>query len=73
MIFGVKKYADRLMEIIEERNIELNHYLNLIEVNPDKKECVFEKLNSTTDPKETVSFSVSDTASSEAFFVWGID
>ena len=45
VIFGVKKYADALLKIIEERNIAVNYKCNLIEVRADKQEAVFENLD----------------------------
>ncbi|KAJ8311640.1 hypothetical protein KUTeg_010995 [Tegillarca granosa] len=39
VIFGVKKYADRLSEIIQKRNIEVNFKTNLIEVKPETSEA----------------------------------
>lgn len=45
VIFGVKKYADALLEIIKERNIAVNYKHNLIEVRADKQEAVFENLD----------------------------
>ncbi|XP_048419071.1 sulfide:quinone oxidoreductase, mitochondrial isoform X3 [Stegostoma tigrinum] len=45
VIFGVKKYADALLEIVKTRNIEVNYRSNLIEVHTDKQEAVFEKLD----------------------------
>ncbi|XP_053573422.1 sulfide:quinone oxidoreductase, mitochondrial isoform X2 [Bombina bombina] len=50
-IFGVKKYADALLEIIKERNIELNFKHNLIEVRADKNEAVFENLDKPGETK----------------------
>lgn len=44
VIFGVKKYARELMKIVQARNIRLNFKHNLIEVKPDTKDAVFEKL-----------------------------
>uniref|UniRef100_A0A8C5L9U1 Sulfide:quinone oxidoreductase, mitochondrial n=1 Tax=Jaculus jaculus TaxID=51337 RepID=A0A8C5L9U1_JACJA len=44
-IFGVKKYADALQEIIQERNLTVNYKQNLIEVRADKQEAVFENLD----------------------------
>uniref|UniRef100_A0A8C3PJU8 Sulfide:quinone oxidoreductase, mitochondrial n=1 Tax=Calidris pygmaea TaxID=425635 RepID=A0A8C3PJU8_9CHAR len=44
-IFGVKKYADALLEIIKERNIAVNYKRNLVEVRADKQEAVFENLD----------------------------
>ena len=57
VIFAVKKYAQSLLEIIEKRNINVNYQHNLVEVRADKKEAVFEKLN--TENKERVTFPVS--------------
>nr|XP_056721770.1 sulfide:quinone oxidoreductase, mitochondrial [Euleptes europaea] len=44
-IFGVQKYADALLEIIKSRNITVNYRHNLIEVQADKREAVFENLD----------------------------
>lgn len=44
-IFGVKKYADALQEIIQERNLTVNYKQNLIEVRADKQEAIFENLD----------------------------
>ena len=41
-IFGVKKYADALTKIVKKRGIKLNFKRNLISINPEKKEAVFE-------------------------------
>ncbi|XP_070546422.1 sulfide:quinone oxidoreductase, mitochondrial-like [Ptychodera flava] len=54
VIFGVKKYADRLTDVYKSRGITVNFKHNLIEVRPEKREAVFEVLES--DPKETVTF-----------------
>lgn len=56
-IFGVKKYAAALQEIIQERNLTVNYKQNLIEVRADKQEAVFENLDK---PGETHVISVSD-------------
>lgn len=55
-IFGVKKYADALQEIIRERNLTVNYKQNLIEVRADKQEAVFENVDN---PGETQVISVS--------------
>ncbi|XP_045251336.2 sulfide:quinone oxidoreductase, mitochondrial isoform X2 [Macaca fascicularis] len=44
-IFGVKKYADALQEIIREWNLTVNYKQNLTEVRADKQEAVFENLD----------------------------
>ncbi|XP_069481049.1 sulfide:quinone oxidoreductase, mitochondrial isoform X2 [Ambystoma mexicanum] len=45
VIFGVKKYADALLEIIKDRNIQVNYKHSLVEVRADKHEAVFENLD----------------------------
>ncbi|CAL8373380.1 unnamed protein product [Arctogadus glacialis] len=50
VLFGVKKYADVLWEIVRSRNIQVNHRQNLIEVRADQREAVFENLDN---PGET--------------------
>uniref|UniRef100_A0A6Q2YRR3 Sulfide:quinone oxidoreductase, mitochondrial n=1 Tax=Esox lucius TaxID=8010 RepID=A0A6Q2YRR3_ESOLU len=53
VLFGVKKYADALWEIVKNRNIQVNLRQNLIEVRPDKQQAVFENLDK---PGETKVF-----------------
>ncbi|XP_072761221.1 sulfide:quinone oxidoreductase, mitochondrial [Anoplolepis gracilipes] len=50
VIFGVKKYADSLWNICKERDITVNLQTNLVKIIPNKKQAIFEKLNS---PGET--------------------
>ncbi|NXR78510.1 SQOR protein, partial [Pycnonotus jocosus] len=45
VIFGVKKYADALLEVIKDRDLAVNYKRNLIEVRADKQEAVFENLD----------------------------
>jgi len=45
VLFGVKKYANALNKVCEERKININLRHNLVEVNPDKKEAIFEHLD----------------------------
>ncbi len=45
VLFGVKKYADSLWEVIKERDINVNLRSNLIEVKPDSREAVFQNLD----------------------------
>ena len=55
VIFGVKKYADALWEVVKERDIQVNLRSNLIEVKPDSKEAIFQNLDK---PEElTVKYS----------------
>lgn len=56
MIFGVKKYADAVWKICEQRNIKVNTRTNLKAVKPDKNEAVFENLD---DPAKEFTIEVS--------------
>ncbi len=42
VIFGVKKYADTLLKVIQRYAIKTHYLHNLVEIRPDKKEAVFE-------------------------------
>ncbi|KAI5100472.1 sulfide:quinone oxidoreductase, mitochondrial [Silurus meridionalis] len=53
VLFGVKKYADALWEIVKKRDLNVNLRHNLIEVRADKYEAVFENLDK---PGETKVF-----------------
>jgi sulfide:quinone oxidoreductase len=44
VIFGVKKYANELLKVVDRKGISLNFQHNLIEIIPDKKEAIFEIL-----------------------------
>lgn len=51
-IFGVKKYADALSKIVNEREIKLNFKRNLFAIKPDSKEAVFEVLDDSKSDKK---------------------
>uniref|UniRef100_A0A3P8QSG5 Sulfide:quinone oxidoreductase, mitochondrial n=1 Tax=Astatotilapia calliptera TaxID=8154 RepID=A0A3P8QSG5_ASTCA len=51
VIFGVKKYADSLWEIVKKRDLQINLRHNLIEVRADKQEAVFENLGKPGETK----------------------
>jgi len=51
VLFGVKKYADALWKVVEQRSINVNLRHSLIEVKADSKEAVFEHL----DTKEIIT------------------
>lgn len=55
VLFGIKKYADTLWEIVKRRDLQVNLRQNLIEVRADKQEAVFENLDK---PGETKVFEV---------------
>uniref|UniRef100_A0A915BTK7 Sulfide:quinone oxidoreductase, mitochondrial n=1 Tax=Parascaris univalens TaxID=6257 RepID=A0A915BTK7_PARUN len=56
-VFGVKKYADTLMKIVESKDIELNVRRNLIKVDAITRTATFEILDEDAVPTgETVSF-----------------
>ncbi|KOB68867.1 putative sulfide quinone reductase, partial [Operophtera brumata] len=41
VIFGVKKYADALLKVVERKDIKVNYRTVLLRLFPDKKEAVF--------------------------------
>lgn len=51
VLFGVKKYADTLWDIVKARDLQVNLRQNLIEVRPDKQEAVFENLDKPGETK----------------------
>ncbi|GBN62797.1 Sulfide:quinone oxidoreductase, mitochondrial [Araneus ventricosus] len=44
VIFSCKKYAQALEQVVKQKNISVNYCYNLIEVKPESKEAVFQKL-----------------------------
>ncbi|XP_064645090.1 sulfide:quinone oxidoreductase, mitochondrial-like [Lineus longissimus] len=56
VLFGVKKYADALWKVVEKRGIDINLKQNLVEIRADKKEAVFEKLDSESKEKVTYPY-----------------
>lgn len=58
VLFGIKKYAETLWDIVKTRDLQVNLRHNLIEVRADKQEAVFENLDK---PGETTVFEVTDT------------
>jgi len=56
VIFGVKKYADALWEVVGRRNIEVNLNRHLTEVDIDRREAVFANLQDPSAPDERVPF-----------------
>ena len=56
-IFGVKKYADSLTKIVEERDIKINFKRNLIAINSDTQEATFEILDGSR-PKRLETYEV---------------
>ncbi|XP_045911692.1 sulfide:quinone oxidoreductase, mitochondrial-like [Micropterus dolomieu] len=53
VLFGIKKYAESLWDIVKQRDLQVNLRHNLIEVRADKQEAVFENLDK---PGETKVF-----------------
>lgn len=45
VLFGVKKYADALWDVVNGRGINIHLRHNLIEIKPDTKEAIFENLD----------------------------
>jgi len=52
VIFGVEKYAQKLQEICNLRNITVNTRQNLIQINPTQKMAIFKLLD---EPNKTIS------------------
>lgn len=55
-IFGVKKYAQKLQQLCDERNISVDIKKNLIQINQKEKKAIFEFLD---DPNKTMSIKYS--------------
>lgn len=55
VIFGVKKYADELLKVIDRKDIKVNFKRNLVEVNAVDKQAIFE----VVDENRTETFPVS--------------
>ena len=51
MLFGIKKYAESLWDIVKQRDLQVNLRQNLIEVRADKQEAVFENLDKPGETK----------------------
>jgi sulfide:quinone oxidoreductase len=57
VIFGVKKYAETLLKVIQRYNIKTHFKHNLVAINGDKKEATFEVTNQDgTKERKTVHF-----------------
>ena len=52
VLFGVKKYADALWEVVKGRGINVHLRQHLVEIKPETKEAVFENLD--TNEKVTI-------------------
>ena len=44
VIFGVKKYADELLKVVERKDIQINFKRNMVEVDAVNRQAVFEVL-----------------------------
>ncbi len=53
-IFPVKKYAAALNKVIARKGLDVHYQTNLIELHPDKKEAVFERL--TDGEQQTIQY-----------------
>lgn len=56
VIFGVKKYAAALSDIVKQRDLHVNFRHNLIEVRHEKKEAVFQLLDSEKGETKTFQY-----------------
>uniref|UniRef100_A0A3Q3FH67 Sulfide:quinone oxidoreductase, mitochondrial n=1 Tax=Labrus bergylta TaxID=56723 RepID=A0A3Q3FH67_9LABR len=66
VLFGVKKYADALWDIVKQRDLQVNLRTNLVEVRADKQEAVFENLDK---PGETTVIEVTYSLSLKSWMV----
>lgn len=44
VIFGVKKYADELLKVVERKDIHVNFKRNMVEVDAVNRQAIFEVL-----------------------------
>jgi len=56
VLFGVKKYADALWKVVEQRGITVNTRTCLTEVRPETREAVFVNLEKPDEPEQTVKY-----------------
>ncbi|KAH3853129.1 hypothetical protein DPMN_095651, partial [Dreissena polymorpha] len=56
VIFGVKKYAERLLTVVERKNINLNLRESLTSVDPLKKTATFDLLDNKNGEKKTYTY-----------------
>jgi sulfide:quinone oxidoreductase len=54
VIFGVKKYADALWKVVERKGIKVNLHRKLVEIDADRREAIFEVLDSESKPTEEI-------------------
>ncbi|RVE49543.1 hypothetical protein evm_005771 [Chilo suppressalis] len=56
VIFGVKKYAETLLKVVERKNIHVNYKTVLKEVRQDKKEAVFRTTDDNKAQESTIAY-----------------
>ncbi|XP_060582922.1 sulfide:quinone oxidoreductase, mitochondrial-like [Ruditapes philippinarum] len=56
VIFGVKKYAESLLKVVEKKNIKVNFKRNLVAVDHSKKMATFKLLDSESGEEETYKY-----------------
>ena len=59
VIFGVKKYADELLKVIDRKDIEVNFKRSLIEVDAVNRQAIFTVLDPDEGEEKTQTFPVS--------------
>ena len=52
LLFAVEKYRNSLLDVCEERNINIDYFKNLIAIDPAKKEATFEFVNDENEIKK---------------------
>ena len=55
VIFGVKKYANELLKVVERKGIQVNYKTNLVEVDAVNRQAIFEVLEQDRQETFTVS------------------
>lgn len=58
MLFGVEKYRNSLLKVCEERDIKIDLFRHLIEIDPARKEATFEYVDDENSPKKTEKLKV---------------
>ncbi|KAL4237657.1 hypothetical protein ACF0H5_002371 [Mactra antiquata] len=56
VIFGVKKYAERLLKVVDRKDIKINFKRNLIAVDPATKSATFQLLDSESGETEKYNY-----------------
>lgn len=58
VLFGVEKYKNALLKVCAERNITVDLFRHLTEIDAARKEVTFEHVDDTNTPKKTETLKV---------------